>query len=71
VRSGRWKLIEFFEDGRVELYNLADDIGETNDLSASNPEKASQLRQMLHRWRKEVDANIPKPNPNYRPAQDG
>jgi len=70
VRSGDWKLIEFFEDDRIELYNLAEDIGETNDLSGSYPGRAKNLRQMLHRWRKQVDASIPKPNPDYRPAQD-
>jgi len=67
IRAGDYKLIEYFEDYRVELYNLADDIGETKDLSKTNPEKADELRKMLHRWRKDVNAQIPKPNPDYDP----
>ncbi|MGB2823217.1 MAG: sulfatase/phosphatase domain-containing protein, partial [Phycisphaerae bacterium] len=65
VRAGDWKLIEFYEDMRVELYNLADDISEKNDLAAKIPWKADELRRMLHAWRKEVGAVMPKPNPNY------
>jgi arylsulfatase A-like enzyme len=65
VRAGDWKLIEFFEDGRVELYNLKDDIGEKKDLSARMPAKADELRAMLHRWRRSVDARMPKPNPYH------
>jgi arylsulfatase A-like enzyme len=66
VRAGDYKLIEYFEDYRIELYNLKDDIGETTDISKSNPVKANQLREMLHKWRKDVDAQIPKRNPNYK-----
>jgi len=65
VRSGDWKLIEFFEDNRVELYNLRDDLGEQNDLAQANPEKATELREMLHAWQKQIDAKFPTPNPNY------
>jgi arylsulfatase A-like enzyme len=67
VRAGDYKLIEFFEDNHVELYNLKDDIGETTDISKSNPVKANKLRKMLHKWRKDVNAQIPKPNPDYDP----
>jgi len=67
VRAGDYKLIEYFEDYRVELYNLKNDIGETKDLSKINPAKAKELRAMLHRWRKAVNAQIPKPNPDYNP----
>ncbi len=52
VRVGDWKLIEFYEDNRVELYNLRDDLGEQNDLAAEMPDKAAELRQMLHQWRR-------------------
>ena len=69
VRAGDWKLIEFYEDMRVELYNLKDDLGETRDLAKDNAEKTAQLRQMLHRWRQEVAAQMPTRNPNYDPAQ--
>jgi len=64
VRLGDYKLIEFYEDNHVELYNLADDIGEKNDLAAKMPDKADQLRKLLHDWRKSVDAAMPTPNPN-------
>ncbi|MHC4756753.1 MAG: sulfatase [Planctomycetota bacterium] len=66
IRAGDYKLIEYFEDYRIELYNLKDDIGETKDLSKSNPGKANELREMLHKWRKDVNAQIPKPNPKAK-----
>jgi arylsulfatase A-like enzyme len=65
VREGDWKLIEFFEDDHVELYNLADDPVEAVDLAAKEPDRAKQLRQRLHDWRKSVDAKMPSVNPNY------
>lgn len=66
IRSGSWKLHEYFEDGALELYNLVDDIGETKNLSAANPEKANELLSTLEAWRKNVNAVVPvKPNPKY------
>ncbi|MGB2822183.1 MAG: sulfatase, partial [Phycisphaerae bacterium] len=67
VRAGDWKLIEFYEDMHVELYNLRQDISEKNDLAAKMPAKADELRRKLHAWRKGVDAQMPTPNPNYAP----
>ncbi|MDH7481284.1 MAG: sulfatase [Armatimonadota bacterium] len=69
IRCGDWKLIEYFEDGRIELYNLKDDVGETTDLAAKMPEKAAELRTMLADWRKSVGAAMPAPNPDYDPAK--
>lgn len=69
IRYGDWKLIEYFEDGRIELYNLKDDVGETTDLAAKMPEKAAELRTMLADWRKSVGAAMPTPNPDYDPAK--
>ncbi len=63
IRMGDWKLIEFFEDGRVELYNLREDIGEQHDLSTSHPEKVAELRARLKTWQQAVDARFPIPNP--------
>ena len=63
VRSGDWKLIEFFEDERVELYDVNADIGETNDLAETNPERVNALRAVLHAWHEEVGALFPSPNP--------
>lgn len=65
VRSGDWKLIEWLEDGRTELFNLAQDIGEQTDLAAKEPQRAARLREELHAWQKQVGAKYPKPNPNY------
>ena len=67
VRVGEYKLIEFYEDNHVELYNLKNDIGEKNDLAKEMPEKAAELVAMLRAWRIEVDAQMPSPNPNYKP----
>jgi arylsulfatase A-like enzyme len=65
IRQGDYKLIEFFEDGSVELYNLADDMGEENDLAGKMPEKVQFMRSRLHSWRESVNAQMPEPNPNY------
>jgi len=66
IRSGDYKLIEFYENSRVELYNLRADLGEQHDLSAGEPDKADELRRMLHQWRNEVGALMPTPNPNRK-----
>jgi arylsulfatase A len=65
IRQDDWKLLEYFEDKRVELYNLRKDIGEENNLAKRMPEKAEQLRKRLDAWRKAVDAQMPTPNPKY------
>ena len=65
IRAGDYKLIEFFEDNHVELYNLRDDISENNDLSEKQPEKTEELKQLLWEWRENIEAKIPKPNPEY------
>ena len=67
VRAGDWKLIEFYDPPRAELYNLADDLGEKHDLSTRNPAKKAELLAMLHAWQKQTGAKMPKPNPNYKP----
>jgi arylsulfatase A-like enzyme len=69
IRQGDFKLIEFFEDGKIELYNLKDDLGEQNNLAETMPEKTEELRRMLIEWRKSVDAPVPtEKNPQYDPA---
>ncbi|UCD76246.1 MAG: sulfatase, partial [Phycisphaerales bacterium] len=71
VRAGPWKLIEFFEDGRVELYNLDEDISETNNLAATMPEKVADLHGILRGWREAVNAPVPRErNPRYRPDEE-
>jgi len=59
IRAGDYKLIEWYEDNSVELYNLKDDLGEKNDLAASMPEKAAELRRLLHRWLRQTKATVP------------
>ena len=68
VRQGDYKLIEFFEDGRLELYNLHDDIGEQNDLAETMPDKVQELHALLQNWRASVQAPVPSElNPDYDP----
>ncbi len=66
VRAGDWKLIEWYEGMRVELYNLKDDLSEARDLAKQKPEKAAELRAMLHHWRQSVDAQMPTPNSGFK-----
>jgi arylsulfatase A-like enzyme len=69
VRQGDFKLIEFFEDGKIELYNLKSDLGEKNNLADMMPDKARELLQTLIEWRKSVDAPVPtEKNQDYDPA---
>jgi arylsulfatase A-like enzyme len=67
VRAGDYKLIEFYEDNHLELYNLKDDISEKNNLAEKMPDKADELHRMLKAWRVDVDATMPTPNPDYKP----
>lgn len=66
LRQGDWKLLEYFEDGHLELYNLREDIGEQNNLVKHAPEKAAELHELLKAWRRDVGAQMPKANPNYK-----
>ncbi|MFK7849820.1 MAG: sulfatase [Akkermansiaceae bacterium] len=59
IRKGDWKLIEFFEDGSLELYNLKDDLAETTNLADQNPSKAKALLTELKEWRVSVEAQMP------------
>ncbi len=65
---GDWKLIEHFEDGRLELYNLKQDIGEDKNLAEEMPDKAKELHHAMRAWRKSINAPVPtKLNPTYDP----
>lgn len=59
IRFGNWKLIEYFENNELELYNLTEDVGEKNNLAGSNPEKLDELKKMLDEWRQNVGAPVP------------
>ena len=67
VRLGDYKLIEFFDPGLVELYNLAEDIGESSNLTEQMPEKAMEMLELLHAWQEEVGAEGMDPNPDWDP----
>lgn len=70
IRRGRHKLLEWFEDGHVELYDLADDPGEERDLALEEPELASALLAELRAWREATGAFVPtEPEPAYRPGE--
>ncbi len=69
VRLGAWKLIEFYEDGRLELFNLEEDIGERRNLVNREPARAKRLHSLLADWRRSVNASMPERNPMYEPAK--
>ena len=67
VRAGDYKLIEFFEDGKIELYNLREDVSEEHNLVNDEPQMAKDLKAMLDDWKEEINAIIPESNPDYAP----
>ncbi|MDP8243236.1 MAG: sulfatase [Candidatus Hinthialibacter antarcticus] len=69
VRDGKYKLIEFFEDGHLELYDLKNDMGESKNLANEKPEITKQLHQKLIRWRESIHAQMPENNPDFDPAR--
>jgi arylsulfatase A-like enzyme len=68
VRLGDYKLVEWFEDMRTELYDLKNDPGEKHDLASQLPEKSAALKKLLHDWRKQIDAPMTSPNPGFKAA---
>ena len=71
IRRGPWKLIEFFDSGKAELYNLAEDPGESLDLATQETERVATLRADLESWRREVGARMPTANPEWDTARAG
>jgi uncharacterized sulfatase len=71
IRQGDWKLIEFFEDGEVELYDLSSDVGESKNRAANHPDKTTELREALGAWRTGIGARLPVPNPDHDPVRAG
>jgi len=69
IRSGNWKLIHYYEDGRNELYDLSSDLGEQHDLSTGNPEVAKRLADKLQAWLVETKALIPEPDDRFDAAR--
>lgn len=70
IRDGDWKLLEFFEDDHIELYNLREDLSEQRDLAEEKPEVVHSLREKLHAWRDSVDAALPTSNPDFKSQKD-
>lgn len=66
MRNGTYKLIRNYESGKAELYNLATDPGEENDLSRTEPEKLRSMLSDFQQWQKELQVNMPLPNPDYK-----
>lgn len=69
IRRGDWKLIEWYEEDRVELFHVVEDLGEQHDRAATEPERVAKLRDDLHAWQKDVDAQRPTPNRAYDPTK--
>ena len=66
VRLGDWKLIQYFENNELELYNLKEDISEKNNLADENQEKTRELLGILEKWRENTNAPVPNElNPEY------
>jgi arylsulfatase A-like enzyme len=68
IRSGNYKLIEFFEDRHLELYDLARDLGEQRNLAPAMPDKARELHRMLKEWRADLRAPMPQVRADAKPA---
>ena len=70
IRMGKYKLIEVFETGKIELYNLEEDMGEQNDLVEKRPKVKERLLNSLHQWQKKSGADLPEINPDYLAEKD-
>jgi arylsulfatase A-like enzyme len=66
IREGDWKLIKFYDQEKVELYNLKKDPSEKKDLAKKNSAKSKELENRLLAWQKQMKAKLPKSNPNYK-----
>ena len=67
IRSGQWKLLYYYEEDRIELFDLSHDLSEAHDLAKDKPQKAAELRKRMDTWLANVGAQIPVPNPDYNP----
>ncbi len=67
IRKGDWKFVVFYEDERMELFNLADDPGETTDVSEDYPAKTTEMKKLLDKKLTETNAKFPQHNPDYAP----
>ncbi len=70
IRRGEWKLLEFLEDGHLELYDVVADVGQTNNLAAAKPDLAKELHAKLQAWRASVKAPMPAKRDSIAPASE-
>lgn len=70
MRQGDWKIIHYWEDGRNELYNLAQDIHEESDLSQQEPERTQTMSKTLFKWLDDTGAKLPTPDPSHNEAKE-
>ena len=70
IREGNWKLIEWFEDGSLELYDVPNDLSEKTNLAIQDPDRVKAMHAKLVAWRKEVGALMPTVNPDYKPGTE-
>ncbi len=66
IRAGDYKLIKYYEDNHTELYNLANDLSEEHDLTASQPGISARLKKQLQEHLNQVGAQLPTPNPQFK-----
>jgi arylsulfatase A len=66
IRKGNYKLVEWYEDGKLELFNLSTDEGENTNIALTNAELVNQMKAELGNWRSNVKAKMPTPNPAYK-----
>jgi len=69
IRKGDYKLVENYETGTTELYDLKNDVSESTDLSDKTVHKTTELHKLLIEWRERVNALMPVPNPDYKPLK--
>ncbi len=69
MRDGNWMLVEYYDEPKVELYDLSSDIGEAHDVSSQQPERVARMRAALAAWRQENHAQENRPNPDFDPAR--
>jgi len=71
LRDGNWMLVEYYDEEAAELYDLSKDLRETQNLAAQQPDRVADMRAALAAWRKTVNAQGNRPNPDFDPAQYG
>jgi arylsulfatase A len=69
MRDDNWMLIEFYDDPAVELYDLTIDVRETSNVAARHPDRVTTMRAALAAWRREINTQENRPNPDFVPAK--